>query len=164
MTMKAIIYESNTGFTERYAKTLSEKTGVPAYTLKEAKKAVPKDSEVVFLGWVFANKIQGFDKAKKQWRVEALAAVGMNPLSDKNTEIVKDANKPECPMFYLPGGLNNDKLGGMHKMMLSMVRKSLEKENKPEYADVIKMFNEGGDFFSEEYLEGLLALMLMKTN
>lgn len=161
--MTAIVYESNTGFTERYARTLSEKTGVPAYTLKEAKKAVVKDSEVVFLGWVFANKIQGFDKAKKQWRVEALAAVGMNPLSDKNTEIVKEANKPDCPMFYLPGGLDNSKLGGMHKMMLSMVRKSLEKENKPEYADVIRMFNEGGDFFSEEYLEGLLALMLLKN-
>ena len=162
--MKAIVYESNTGFTERYAKTLSEKTGIPAYTLKEAKKAVPKDSEIVFLGWVFANKIQGYDKAKKQWKIEALAAVGMNPPSDKNTEIVKDANKPECPMFYLPGGLDNSKLGGMHKMMLSMVRKSLEKENKPEYADVIKMFNEGGDFFSEEYLEGMLAFMLMKIN
>ncbi len=162
--MKAIVYESNTGFTERYAKAISEKTGISAYTFNEAKKRVEKGSEIVYLGWVFANKIQGFDKAKKQWRVEALAAVGMNPPSDKNNEIVKDANKPECPMFYLPGGLDNSKLGGMHKMMLSMVRKSLEKENKPEYADAIKMFKEGGDFFSEEYLEGLLALILMKTN
>lgn len=160
--MQAIIYESNTGFTERYAKTLSEKTGVPAYSLKEAKKSVDKGSSIIFMGWVFANKINGFDKADKLWKVEALAAVGMNPPTEKNFEIVKDANKPECPMFYLPGGLDNSKLGGIHKMMLSMVRKSLEKENKPEYADVIKMFNEGGDFFSEEYLEDLITFVLVK--
>lgn len=162
--MKAIIYESNTGFTERYAKALSEKTGIPAYTLKDAKKAIQKGSEVVYLGWVLANMIQGYDKARKQWKIEALAAVGMNPLSDQNTEILKEANKPDCPMFYLPGGLDNSKLGFMHSMMLSMVRKSLEKENKPEYADAIRMFMYGGDFFSEEYLEGLIALMLVKTN
>lgn len=160
--MQAIVYESNTGFTERYAKTISEKTGIPAFSLKEAKKSVEKGSSIIFMGWVFANKINGFDKAAKLWKVEALAAVGMNPPSDKKFEIVKDANKPECPMFYLPGGLDNSKLGGMHKMMLSMVRKSLEKENKPEYADVIKMFNEGGDFFSEEYLEELITLVLVK--
>lgn len=161
--MKAIVFESNTGFTERYAKTISEKTGIPAYSLKQAKKNVEKDSEILYLGWVFANKIQGLDKARKQWKLAAVAAVGMNPPSDKNTEIVKNANSPECPFFYLPGGLNNDKLGGMHKMMLSMVRKSLEKENKPEYADAIKMFKEGGDFFSEEYLEGILAFVLMSN-
>ncbi len=113
------------------------------------------------MGWVFANKISGFDKAKKQWSVKILAAVGMNPLSDKNTEIVKDANQPECPLFYLPGGLDNDKLSGMYRMMLGMVRKSLEKENKPEYADAIKMFREGGDFYSEEYLEGLVTMAMM---
>ena len=160
--MKAIIYESNSGFTKRYAETLAEKTGLPAYSFSEAKKKVEKGADVVFMGWVFANKITGFDKAKKQWNVCALAAVGMNPLSDKNTEIVKDANKPQCPMFYLPGGLDNSKLKGMYKMMLSMVRKSLEKENKPEYDDAIKMFRDGGDFYSEEYLEGLLALVMMK--
>ncbi len=160
--MKAIVYVSDTGFTERYAKILSEKTGVPAYPLKEAKKQVAKGEEIVFLGWVFANKIQGFDKARKLWNIAAVGAVGMNPLSDKNTEIVRDANKPECPLFYMWGGLDNSKLKGMNKFMLGLVRDSLEKENKPEYADAIKVFREGGDFVSEEYLQELIAFMLMK--
>ena len=39
--MKAIIYTSNTGSTERYARLLAEQTGLPAYSLTEAKEAVP---------------------------------------------------------------------------------------------------------------------------
>ncbi len=155
-----IVYESNTGFTERYAKALAEKTGVEALPLDKAKKSVAKGSEVVFLGWVFANKISGLDKARKLWTVKALGAVGMNPPSEKNTEIVREANKAECPLFYLAGGLDNAKLKGMHKMMLAMVRKSLEQENKPEYKDAIEMFRNGGDWFSEEYLTGLVTFML----
>ncbi len=160
--MKAIIYQSETGFTERYAKILSEKTGVAAYPLSEAKKKVAKGEEIVFLGWVFANKISGFDKARKLWNVAAVAAVGMNPRTEANTRIVKEANKPECPMYYLWGGLDNSKLKGINKMMLGLVRDSLIKENKPEYADAIKVFKNGGDFVAEEYLDELLAFMLMK--
>lgn len=160
--MKAVIYESDTGFTERYAKMLSEKLNIPAYTIPQAKKAVEKGAEVIFMGWVFANRISGLDKAKKQWNVIAAAAVGMNPKTEKNTEIVREANKLEIPLFYLWGGLDNNKLKGINKMMLGFVRDSLIKENKPEYADAIRVFREGGDFVSEENLEELIAFALMK--
>ncbi|MBQ9947413.1 MAG: flavodoxin domain-containing protein [Oscillospiraceae bacterium] len=160
--MKAIVYESNTGFTERYAKILSKKIGVPAYTLSEAKKSVQKGEEIIFMGWVFANKISGLDKAKKQWNIIAAAAVGMNPKTDKNTEIVREANKLEIPLFYLWGGLDNNKLKGINKMMLGFVRDSLIKENKPEYADAIEVFKNGGDFVSEENLSELIAFALTR--
>lgn len=39
--MKTIIYTSNTGGTKRYARLLAEQTGLPAYSLTEAKEAVP---------------------------------------------------------------------------------------------------------------------------
>lgn len=160
--MKAIIYESNTGFTERYAKLLSSKLDIPAYTIAEGKKAVEKGAEVIFMGWVFANKINGLDKAKKQWSVIAAAAVGMNPKTDENTEIVRKANKLEIPLFYLWGGLDNTKLKGINKIMLGIVRDSLIKENKPEYADAIEVFKNGGDFVSEENLTELVAYALTK--
>ena len=160
--MKAIIYESNTGFTERYAKLLSSKLDIPAYTIAQGKKAVEKGAEVIFMGWVFANKINGLDKAKKQWSVIAAAAVGMNPKTDENTEIVRKANKLEIPLFYLWGGLDNTKLKGINKMMLGIVRDSLIKENKPEYADAIEVFKNGGDFVSEENLTELVAFELTK--
>ena len=36
--MNAIIYTTNTGSTERYARLLAERTELPAYSLTEAKK------------------------------------------------------------------------------------------------------------------------------
>ena len=38
--MNAMIYTTNTGSTERYARLLAQKTGLPAYSLAEAKKRV----------------------------------------------------------------------------------------------------------------------------
>ena len=36
--MNAIIYTTNTGSTERYAKLLAQETGLPSFSLAEAKK------------------------------------------------------------------------------------------------------------------------------
>lgn len=33
---KAIVYTSNTGYTEEYARLLGEETGLPVYSLKDA--------------------------------------------------------------------------------------------------------------------------------
>lgn len=46
--MNTIIYTTNTGSTERYAKLLSQETGLPAYSLAEAKKKVRSGAEIIF--------------------------------------------------------------------------------------------------------------------
>lgn len=38
MNPNAIVYTSNTGFTEQYARLLGEKTGLPVYPLSEAER------------------------------------------------------------------------------------------------------------------------------
>ena len=48
--MDAIIYTTNTGSTGQYAKQLAQETGLPAYSLAEAKKRVFAGAEVVYLG------------------------------------------------------------------------------------------------------------------
>ena len=40
--MKAIVYTSQTGHTQRYAQMLSERTGVPAWSAKEAKEKLQR--------------------------------------------------------------------------------------------------------------------------
>ena len=44
--MNTIIYTTNTGSTEHYAKLLAQKTGLPVYSLAEAKKRVFVRAEV----------------------------------------------------------------------------------------------------------------------
>ena len=48
--MNAIIYTNNTGSRCYYAKLLAQKTGLPVYSLAEAKKRVFAGAEVIYLG------------------------------------------------------------------------------------------------------------------
>ncbi|MDD6610969.1 MAG: hypothetical protein PUE91_01980 [Clostridiales bacterium] len=50
MKPTAIVYTSNTGFTEQYARLLGQKTGLPVYALSEAGKALPPRSSILYLG------------------------------------------------------------------------------------------------------------------
>lgn len=64
--MNAIIYTTNTGSTEHYAKLLAQKTGLPAYSLAEAKKRVFAGAEVIYLGWIMAGSVKGYAEAAKR--------------------------------------------------------------------------------------------------
>lgn len=160
--MKAVIYESNAGSTKRYAEMLSEKLGVPAYSLKEAQKALPKDEEAVFLGWVFANKIQGLSKAQKRWNLVCACAVGINPRSEKYIEILKESNPTDVPIFYLRGKLDLTKLKWLQRKLLETIRADLEKQNKPGTEEMISILKNGCDLVSEDMLKETIAYLLMK--
>ena len=75
--MKAIVYTSDTGHTERYAKMLGDKTELSVYKLDEALKQLPYGSEIIYLGWLFANNIKGIKKASKNYKISAAVAVGL---------------------------------------------------------------------------------------
>ncbi len=160
--MKAVIYESNSGSTKRYAQILADKLGVKSYSLKEAQKAVPDGEECVFLGWVMANKIQGLKKAQKRWRIVCAAAAGMNPPGEKYLEILRKSNKTDTPLFYIRGALDYGRLKWLQRKLLQAIRHDLEKDNTPGMEEIIDILRNGCDFVSEENLEELLAFLLMK--
>ena len=45
--MRAIVYTSNTGSTEKYAKMLSHQICVPSYSMEEAKTKVKPGAEII---------------------------------------------------------------------------------------------------------------------
>lgn len=160
--MKAVIYESNAGSTRHYAEILAEKLGLEAYSLKEAKKAVPRGEECVFLGWIFANKIQGLPKARRLWKPVCTAAVGMNPESGKYLQILQKSNKTDdLPLFYIRGALDYSKLKWLQKKLLQTIRIDLEKQKKPGTEEMTAILRDGCDFVSEDNLAEILAYMMM---
>ena len=58
-----IVYASKTGFTKKYARMLSKKLGMDMVDVKELPK-VPKESEVLYLGWMKVGKVQGLQKMR----------------------------------------------------------------------------------------------------
>ena len=62
--IKAILYLSNTGFTEKYARLLKNRLNLPAYSMKSS-IPLPNDSEIIYLGWLKAGFVSGYKKAAK---------------------------------------------------------------------------------------------------
>ena len=80
--MEAIIYTTNTGSAEQYAKILAQETGLPAYSMKEAQKKIRPGVDVICLGWIMAGLVKGYAVAAKRYRVCAMLTTwrGLNSL------------------------------------------------------------------------------------
>lgn len=164
--MKAIIYESNSGFTKKYADFLSFKTGYPAYTIAEAKLHLKRGDEIIFFGWMLAGSVKGFKKASKKYKIHALCAVGMAVPADHFVKEIKERyHIIDLQVFYLQGGFDMKKLHGIYRFMMKtmarFVGKSMAaKENKTdEEIAMLDMMKNGGDYVKEENLDPILSWM-----
>lgn len=163
MKPTAIVYTSNTGFTAQYASLLGGETGLPVYTLEDAEKSLPQNSLIVYLGWLAAGKVQGYDKAVTKFNLQALCAVGMTR-SGSQMEDVKKSNKlPEgLPLFTLQGGFDLHKLRGVYKLMMTVMSKTVAKklaaktDRTPDEDDTLDLFQNGGSRVSLENLRPVL--------
>lgn len=162
----AIIYESNTGFTKKYAKLLGKELGLKAYTIKEAESILKLQSPVVFLGWICAGKITGYEKAARSYHISAVCGVGLRqPGEDAARKISLDNRLGNIPFFYLQGGYDKQKLGLVYKMMMGMMEKGLEhKQHLTEEELYMKrMIKEGADNVSIEQLNPIIRYLKTKV-
>lgn len=60
--ISAIVYTSNSGYTAEYARLLGRATGLPVNDLRQVHTPQP-DEEVIFLGWLMADRVMGWPKA-----------------------------------------------------------------------------------------------------
>ena len=160
--LKAIVYKSNTGHTMQYAKMLSEKVNIPYFTINEAKNNLKKQDEIVYLGWVCATKICGLGKVKNRYSIKCYGAVGLFQTDENYIKSLKKANKLDKDLFYMQGGLDYTKLKGIKRKMLQLVENAIEKDNKPENQEMIKIFKNGANFVSEKNLEPMVQFLNSK--
>ena len=123
--IKAIVYESNTGFTKEYAELLSSIINVPAIPVIDNSMIFDDREAVVFLGWVCAGKINGLRMARLKYNPMIIAAVGMTPMSDKYAFNLAQQNNIDVPFYYLQGGMHREKLKGFYKIMFNMVARPI---------------------------------------
>lgn len=127
--MEAIIYTTNTGSAEQYAKMLAEQTGLSVFSMEEAKSEVEEESEIIYLGWIIAAQVKGYKTAAKKYKIRAVCAVGMEKTGTRTEEIRKKTFVPaEVPLFTLQGNFNVKKLHGFYRLMMSMMVKMVTKQ------------------------------------
>ena len=162
--MKAIIYTSNTGYTQQYAELLKTETGLPAYNLVEARGKVSAKAEVIYMGWVMAGAVKGYVKASKRYNIRAVCAVGMALPTDKIIPQIKQRHHiNSAEIFYLQGGFDMKKMRGMYKMMMQTMSNTLNSKlrSKPdkteEEAEMLYMLNNACSRVSTENLSKVLS-------
>ena len=164
MKPSAIVYTSNTGFTAQYASLLGGETGLPVYSLEDALKSLPQSSPIVYLGWLTAGKVQGYDKAVTKFNLQALCAVGMAKCGSQMEDVRKSNNLPQgLPLFTLQGGFDLKKLRGIYRLMMLVMSKTVAKklaakpDRTPDEEDMLDLFQNGGNRVSLENLRPVLA-------
>ena len=164
MNANSIVYTSNTGYTAEYARLLGERTGLPVYSLAEAEQKLAAGNPVIYLGWLMAGKVQGYKKAAKRYKVQAVCGVGMGGNGSQLQEVRKaNAISEKTPLFTLQGGFDIQKLSGIYKLMMTIMVKTAgkglaEKQDRtPEEDVMLDMLTRGGSRVSAENLAEVLA-------
>ncbi len=162
--MTAIVYVSGTGHTKKYAEILGGKVGLPVYELKTAVKELPKNDEIIYLGWLMAGKVKGYKKATKRFEIKAVCGVGMSQGNSQLVDMKRANHFPEClPVFYLQGGFEMEKLHGIYKLMMQTMKKTVgkclaDKQNRtPEEDGMLGLLLHGGDMVSANNLDDVFS-------
>ena len=170
--MKAlVIYTSQTGFTKKYAGWLAEELGAEAVDVNDVKKS--PDSRfadydtIVYGGWANAGKIVRADwflNKAPLWKGKKLAVfcVGAAKAEDQNmknalNKALDSEQKKYIGIFYLPGGINYEKLKTGGKLLLKAYAAMLKK--KPETQEYGEMISKSFDISDKKYLEPLLEYL-----
>ena len=161
--MEAIIYTTNTGSAEQYAKMLAEQTGLQAFSMEEAKSKVEAGSEIIYLGWIMAAQVKGCKAAAKKYKIRAICAVGMEKTGTRTEEIRGKTCVPaEIPLFTLQGNFNVKKLHGLYRIMMNMMVKMVTKqlgakaERTQRENEMLEIMLHGGENVREENLKSIL--------
>lgn len=167
-----VIYNSQTGFTKRYAQWIAEASGAHCFSLSEAKKKNIADYDAIIYGsWACAggiSKLGWFKNNIGKWADKKLIAfcVGGSPIDSPEIAPALNRNFNESELqkvnvFYCPGGFNYEKMSAPSKLMMKIFIKTLKaKKNKTEADDeMIKMISSSYDISDKKYIEPILKCL-----
>jgi len=130
-----VLYKSKYGSTKQYAQWIAEELGVPVL---EASKVTPAQLKtydlIIYGGGLYARTINGVKLVTRNpCKALIVFTVGLsNPVTTDYSEVLSSTFTPEMldktPIFHFHGGIFYGKLTTIHKGMMSMVKKHLEKQ------------------------------------
>lgn len=171
--MKAIvIYNSQTGFTKKYAEWISQNAGCECVEFATGSKMdLSSYDAIVFGGWCMAGQVTKLSWFKKQMPAWFAAgkklivfAVGATPSEAPEVEVAMknlftDEERKMVKAFYCQGGLDYDKMNWSSKKMMQLLVKVLKKNKNPTEDDKkkIELLSKSYDISDKKYIEEIVA-------
>lgn len=157
---KIVVYQSGTGFTAKYAGWIAEELGCEAREYKNVKPGELADFEqVIYGGWIMGGMVFGYDKIKAlNLKNVVVFGVGMSFPEDETAEKIAQQNQiSRDRFFYFEGGYKPEKVGFFKKMMMNMIKKSIEKKEEKTEQDMYALNTfKGADHTSKEAIKELV--------
>lgn len=164
-----VIYNSQTGFTKKYADWVAEQVNAECV---EFSKAVKKDLQgydaIIFGGWAVAgsiSKLKWFKNNLHKWAGKKLVVFCVGASPAENPEIGEVLPKnftadelKQVKLVYCPGGLNYEKMSVSSRLMMKTFVKMLKmKKNKTE-TDIaqIEIMSSSYDISDMKYAEPII--------
>lgn len=167
-----VIFNSQTGFTRRYAEWIAEASGADYMELSVAKKRDLSAYEtIIFGGWACAgsiSKLNWFKDNMDKWQDKKLIVfcVGASPIDSPEVEPSLRRNFTEeqfkkVHVFYCPGGLHYEKMSLPSRLMMKMFLKTLKAKKGKTEADreMIRMISASYDISDRKYIEPILKCL-----
>lgn len=167
-----VIYNSQTGFTKRYAQWIAEAASADCLEFSEAKKKnLDAYEAIIFGGWACAggiSKSKWFKSNLDKWTGKKLIVfcVGGSPIDSPDIEPAlkrnfNDSERKKVNVFYCPGGFNYEKMSASSKLMMKFFIKTLKgKRNKTKAEEeMIKMISSSYDISDKKYIEPILECL-----
>ena len=139
--MKSVLicYESQYGYSQRYAQWMAEKLDCPTLPVAEVKKDDLRKADLVVAGGgLYAGKVGSAAFVKRhsselEGKLAAFFTVGLAPVERQGDmeALLKKALPPQVQrnarFFFLRGGMDASRLKWVHRMMMKMLYQSLHK-------------------------------------
>lgn len=170
---KIVIYGSQYGSAEKYAKELSSRLGCEAVRFEDAGD-INACTTIIYIGSLYAGGVQGMKKTLK--RLEGIenkkliiATVGLaDPADRENVEHIRNSMKNQLPselyesarIFHLRGAIDYSRLGFLHKKMMGLLCKKAanlpEEKKNAEVRAMLETYNKKVDFIDYGTLEPII--------
>ena len=145
-----VIYDSQYGFTEQYARWIAEELGCPCAPRKGMKpEQLQKYDRLIYGGGLYAGGVSGFKWFAKQLpalagkRIALFTCGVADPADPKNVAHIREGiakvltpeQMGKIALFHLRGGIDYGKLGFVHRSMMAMLKRSLGSKSEQDLTD-----------------------------
>ena len=170
---KIIVYGSQYGSAEKYAKELAKRLGFECIRFEDVGDINVYET-IVYIGSLYAGGVQGMKKTlKKLNNVESkkivIATVGLaDPTDKENIEHIRTNMKTQlsaevfesAKKFHLRGAIDYSKLNFLHKKMMGLLCKKAanlpEEQKNAEVRAMLETYNKQVDFIDFDSLEPIV--------
>jgi menaquinone-dependent protoporphyrinogen IX oxidase len=169
-----VIYTSKRGSTKKYAEWIGEelKCDVIEYN-KDCLDKLNAYEQIIYGGWVRGGGIVGLDKLRKNYKYIdgkklMVFAVGLSIDNKENYIQLREINFKAplnlAPLFVLPGAFDPEKLTGVDKMIIGILKKVIggkknndsKGENESEQQIMMESLEKGVDLVDKSKINQIL--------